>query len=556
MSTTVYVDSTPYDIPVTDETGWGDDVTAWVIDVSAKVTARHDYTNQGAISLYELTSNGTDHIHVRAPADVTTGGYNFTLPASPGGGGVLQIDAAGDLSIASPLSLDTAYDNGKTIAADDGAITINKSDNTDAVLINKTATGSGYPLRINNAGTLAGAYVVVESTSTAPGVSVYVGASVDGVYVNKADSGGGSAVSLANAGSGHCLNLAQTGSGRAINIALGASASWGMAITNHSANDSIVVVSDTGGKILLGTQSSNVASIDLAHSGDSDALVITHTGAGRSIYLDHNSAGSDNVVTIENAGVGDAVSVTCTANGRAAFFTKATGALDCVVIDNDGTGVGLSVKQDGEWAGLLVNKTATGAYVGAQVVTAGTGAALWARTSNAAGVAFLADGNGENSITAQFTHDGIGTGPVIDIDNSGTGNDIVGTDDSWAISPAGQVTVTSGGGMHTYGFSIRTSTLAIATGVITVTSATGTIRLTAESNPDDLVTINGAAYDGQIIILIGGAVSGVVNVLETGNIVLGASTRSLSDVADRLTLQWDSTYSGGKWVELAFADNA
>lgn len=545
MSTTVYVDSAPYDIPVTDETGWGDDVTAWVIDISAKVTARHEYTNQATVDLFELTANGTNKIQVRAPAAVASD-YYFTLPASPGGGGILQIDAAGDVTIASPLSLDTAYINGKTIAADSGPITINKSDNTVGVYINKTATGAGYPLRIDNAGTSAGWYVEIKATSTAAGGYIYVGASVDGLYIDKADSGAGNGVTVVNLGTGSCLDLTQTGAGTAINVTLGAAATWGLGITNHGSNDAIVVVSDSIGRILYGEQTGNATSVTLVHSGDSDVIALSQAGSGRSIYIDHNAAGADDVFAIENAGVGNGVSVICTANGQAGYFKKDTGALPCVFVDNYGTGPGVHIVQTtGAAPGAKIEQNA--ASYGVQIVkwnTGGTYPALHAQNDGTASTVILVS---TNATCAE---------PVLALDQTGTGNDIEGTGTTWAISKVGQMTVTGGGGVHTFGFSMRTSSLSISTGVITVTSATGTIRLTAESNPDDLVTINGAAYDGQIIILIGGAVSGVVNVLETGNIVLGASTRSLSDVADRLTLQWDSTYSGGKWVELAFADNA
>lgn len=58
---------------------------------------------------------------------------------------------------------------------------------------------------------------------------------------------------------------------------------------------------------------------------------------------------------------------------------------------------------------------------------------------------------------------------------------------------------------------------------------------------------------GTIVIFKTNDSSKDVVFAEGGNLLLGAASRTLSDVADRLTVIWDA--ASNKWVELFFSDN-
>jgi hypothetical protein len=587
MSTTVYIDSTAYDIPVTDETGWGDDVTAWIIDASAKITARHTYLNNASLDLYELTANGTDKISIKAPGDVGTGGYTITLPADPSAG-LLSMDAVGNILITTPLSLDYAYDNGADIYVDAGRISVIVSENTDGLFVNKTGTGAGYPVRIDNAGTASGLLIVQAGVAAA--LELYQGGSHSCLVINKADTWAGEGIDVTNLGLGHGIKIAQSGAGRAIDITLTADASWGIAITNHGANDTIYVDTDTGGKGFRIDQSGGVIGGEINQAGGADGFVVNQSGAGRSIYLNHTATGADPVLAILNAGVGDGIQVTANANGQAGYFTKAagTGALPCVYVNNFGTGAGIHVVQTtGAAPALKVEQNA--ASYGVQIVrwnTGGTYPALHAQNDGAAGsimavnthitgVSFIAEGTGTNGTTAQFNHMGAGTGNVIEIDNDGTGYDIQGSDAAWHITKAGDtslgaltivsldVTAISGatvqGKTTLYGLVLHPSTKTIGSGgTITVADTDSFIRLDtyASGATDDLDSMSGGS-DGQILVF--GSAADARDPIFTraggaGGFLLGAATRRLNLMGSRLVVQYDSALT--KWCELSYSDNA
>lgn len=96
--------------------------------------------------------------------------------------------------------------------------------------------------------------------------------------------------------------------------------------------------------------------------------------------------------------------------------------------------------------------------------------------------------------------------------------------------------------------------LTIASGAVTLADKQRKVvalDTEAAAASDDLDTINGAAYIGQVIILRTASSSRDVTVKDgTGNILL-PSDRTLSATTDSLTLEWN----GSNWVELGYADN-
>ncbi len=99
------------------------------------------------------------------------------------------------------------------------------------------------------------------------------------------------------------------------------------------------------------------------------------------------------------------------------------------------------------------------------------------------------------------------------------------------------------------------SELTIASGVITITSNAPVVHHTvdteSDASTDDLDTINGAAFTGQVLILQAADDARTVSATEAGNIALASAPRALDHTTDVLTL----VYNGSSWCEQSFGDN-
>ena len=103
------------------------------------------------------------------------------------------------------------------------------------------------------------------------------------------------------------------------------------------------------------------------------------------------------------------------------------------------------------------------------------------------------------------------------------------------------------------------SELTIASGEITITSTAPLVHHTVDTESDaasdDLDTINGGAFTGQVLILqVANASRSIVANDGTGNIALASSTQTLNSVQDMLILVYNATLD--YWHAGAFANNA
>lgn len=101
-------------------------------------------------------------------------------------------------------------------------------------------------------------------------------------------------------------------------------------------------------------------------------------------------------------------------------------------------------------------------------------------------------------------------------------------------------------------FVLEQSGTTISSDAITVTTPSITVDTEAAAAADNLATINGGVQAGQIILLRSANSGRDVTVKDgTGNINLSGGDRLLSNIKDRLFLQWD----GIDWCEVSFGDN-
>lgn len=130
----------------------------------------------------------------------------------------------------------------------------------------------------------------------------------------------------------------------------------------------------------------------------------------------------------------------------------------------------------------------------------------------------------------------------------------LGTDDRLVIGTDGLVDVPGDLRVNSrLGFA--TSELTIATGAITVTGTAHTVDTESDSASDDLDTVNGGSYDGQLLILSAeDDARDVVLKHGTGNLALtGAADFTLDSTADRALLVWDTVSS--TWYAVALSSN-
>lgn len=94
--------------------------------------------------------------------------------------------------------------------------------------------------------------------------------------------------------------------------------------------------------------------------------------------------------------------------------------------------------------------------------------------------------------------------------------------------------------------------LTISGGVVSITNDSHRIDTEADAATDDLDTINGAAFDGQRLIIRAENSARTVKVADgTGNLVLG-SDFSMSNTDKRLMLEFDLT--SGNWYQISRSD--
>tara|TARA_R100001082_G_scaffold2385_1_gene2089 strand:+ start:1314 stop:4013 length:2700 start_codon:yes stop_codon:yes gene_type:complete len=124
------------------------------------------------------------------------------------------------------------------------------------------------------------------------------------------------------------------------------------------------------------------------------------------------------------------------------------------------------------------------------------------------------------------------------------------TSGGYLYTESGALKFRGSGGAITQIGNIDTGELTIASGVITITGSYHTVDTESDAGTDNLDTINGGIA-GNIVTLTAVNSARSVVLTESGNIKLGASTRTLDNLEDTITL----VYNGSNWLEIAFADN-
>ena len=509
-------------------------------------------TDGGELRLYEDKENGRNFVALKAPSDIVSD-YEISLPAGQGTDGeVLTADGAGGSRWGnSDATLNTAYHTGAQISADSGQIEVLKTDDTNAFHVYKSATGAGAGYSALNTGT--GACFYGDQTGTGKVAHLVQEAPEDGLYVNKSNVSTGIPVHVDNAGTGVGIQVDQVG------VAVGLQVNQTAAAYGIISNKTNVGAEDALRSYNAGTGDG----IHVEQIGVGKALHINQTQAANAIHVE-KTTGAGTAVAIDNAGSGVALTVANTSTGKGVQITQIAGGGVPLEIVNSASAIGETISQAADFRGLQVVKSATGSGSAGYFQTAGTDAAITGVTSNASssGVSAITSVNG-NALQVLKSGDGsgvamvvtnLGTGSAIAIINAGTGHDIYGTSDTWHVTPGGHLYLSNG--LNTYGLSLASRSRKIASDAITIDGTYSTIYLTVETTAnDDLATITGAAYDGQIIILVN--VEGTYDIAVkdgTGNISCISGGRDLTNRKDRMMLQWDSTLN--LWCELSFANNA
>lgn len=499
-------------------------------------------TDEGELRLYEAKENGHSYVAFKANPSIVSS-YTLALPAGQGvDGEVLTADGAGGTRWGnSDATLNTAYHTGAQISADSGQIEILKTDDTNGVTIDKSATGAGVCLQVLNAGSGKGLYV--EQGGNGVAVDIYQGNSNTCLNVNKQDTGSGTALAITNLGTGAGVAISQTGVASALAVTQNTAAT-SVSVTQSGAGTALLVDQNNAGA-QYGVRVENAgtgAAVSVEQQGAGMAMAVTQQGAATGVYIAKTNVGAGVPLQVENAGSGVAVSVSQGSSGS----------------------YGISVSQAGAANAIRANKTNVGAGNCVDVLNAGTGDALAVTQTGSSRAVFI---DQQTANTGLGITKAAGAGAAILIDNSGSGNDVTGTSGAWSVTPTGGATFAAmsatgiGGitcqGLGTlYGLRLYPGSKTIDTGgAITVGATDCFIRVDtfASAATDDLDTISGG-QDGQILVIASVADTRTPSVTQSGNCELSTAPRALSNRADRLVLQYDSGISA--WCEISFSNNS
>jgi hypothetical protein len=322
---------------------------------------------------------------------------DFNAISSAGGGG-------GD-------SLNSAYENGRTIVIDSGAIVHNDATSAAANILefNKTGAGTGNIIDIDMDAGIAATAVYIDC-----GAGARTGADID---VKDDSTGTHSVINIASSGSGASTGLAWTDSYN------GSDAAFGVKLTLDNTDGldatAIQIVRGTGVRTVPAidinegsTGSANVIDVDVSGVYTGNVIDITTSAAatGNMIFVDLDSAVAGTGLHVEGSGVRTQPMVE--------VATDATGGAN--VIDVTITGA-----ISGHAVGISLDTTSTGSAIDIDMNAAVGGIALsvdagaGTRTADLVTVTFDGDGNADMLAVA---HSNTGSGHLFNIDVSGTGS--------------------------------------------------------------------------------------------------------------------------------------
>src|SRR3990167_1396431 len=352
------------------------------------------------------SAGGTVYINegTKASAD-----FNAVVGGGGGGGGG---------------SLETAYDNGRTINVDTGAIVFNDATSgADNVLeFNKTAAGSGNILDFDFSAAFTGNVIDMAMGSAIAGVGIHLNSSTqartgDDIRVTDDSTGNHSIININKSGSGATIGLDYQESYN------GSSASFVIKATldNGDGLDTTILQAVRG----TGIHTTPVIDINDAGTGSADIFDVDLTGiyTGDVFAFNSGAAATGNVfdLVMTNAVAMTAIRMTGAGVRTQPFvelISDCTGSASYVDIDITGAG-------SGKVFDIVLSTTSTGdvfstdmdAAVGARFMFIDAGAGT--RTANL--IAVTNDGDG-NTDVAEITDSNTGSGHVFDINVSGIGS--------------------------------------------------------------------------------------------------------------------------------------
>jgi hypothetical protein len=361
-----------------------------------------------------------------------------------------------------PVTLDDAYNGGRTITVDAGAVVLNQSTGTNALEVNQT--GAGDAIAITLATDLTNQALVVTEDNVVRTSSM--------IEVTRQANATGRVIDIDNNGAGAGIYIAQgSGSGTAAALQLylnGASTTdRGIYVTETAVARSATMMSLARNAAASG----NVA--NLINAGSGNALGITQSGAGGAINISLVTSLVNQAINVTEDNVirtTPVVAITTQANRTGTVFT----------LTAQGTGVGIQLNQSGAADAFQVAQSGVGHGISTLQSGVGSGHRSLLSVSLLA-QAFVAteDDVARSTAMVQLTRQASATGHVLDITNTATATsrsiDIVHTGSATAVNIA-----MSGGGT---GLGItHTGTAGIAIAVALGTDLTNQGLVITEDN--------------------------------------------------------------------------
>lgn len=208
-----------------------------------------------------------------------------------------------------------------------------------------------------------------------------------GIEVTKDGAGAGSGVKVTNAGTGLGVEVIQNG------VAVG------FQVTQNAAAVGLAVIQNAIAVGLTVVQNAAAIGLTVTQNAVADAAQIIQTQNDNALFIQKTAVGGGDALVVQNLGTGDGVSIdqdavgfaldidVAVASTAAAVRVVNAGTGPGVLIDQDGVAIALDVDQGANAIGVRINKSAAGAGVALSIINAGTATGL-ALAQNGTGRAF------------------------------------------------------------------------------------------------------------------------------------------------------------------------
>lgn len=438
-----------YDKPAAGDRGWGTTMNSNLDSIDSHLAAEHrsDAGNEGKHGpQVTILNDSASGVALTIDQTSTASSSNAVSITNSSTGIALNIIQDGDSPIAelTQNGLEQGLKVGRT---DSGAASstftlgnffddVNTSDGKVVAVQQRSTGASGSALFVNNSGTGSGIELIQNGNGTALEVERTNSGSTTNLIsiTDTADPVNSNIINVSHSGgnvNAHTILINKSGLGEALRIVTEGN-QIGAHIFQNGAAYGLDVDASSGGSGISITKNGTINtghSINIAHSGNQQALLVTSTGvlSGNATTAQFTNAGSaGSVLRLTSSSNSTGFPYTYEGTGQAFTITKTeTNSSIVFNITNSGTGAALNVVANNNSRILDLNRTATtGNSPIIDIDDAATGYSLDITKTATSGLGAITATYAANANGIDISKTGTGIGNVIDINNSGSGDGV------------------------------------------------------------------------------------------------------------------------------------